>query len=433
LVLIQNIHGHSYLTTPITRSNQRQTQSGCRDTCGPCDPGTPTANPTVIARGQTIPITWPRNNHAGGFTRFAWTPTANSGTYAAFDAGVDSFFCWEIPASTCHSLTTDPLGGDDGNQYNCGNTITVPAWLNDGTWTMQWIWFGGIYFLGEYRSCVDFQVTGGVTYNPTIPEPTFYGGDVGYPGESACKFANTNTPHTCSEPCSGPFPSGQPERGTPNSTFIVGASTLSSASATSASAGATSASATSASATSASATSASATSASATSASATSASATSASATSASATSTGLNYPSSASATSASATSTGVYYPPMITTSPNDFAFIQGPQKGMCPNPDAPNLNGDILNPPHCGQSYPNSRCPDGQCCDQFGNCGPFPDPDGEYRGVINGVTQVITYEEALQIYCTNNQGNWAYIACTSNANIKAVSILVLAVAALLL
>jgi len=124
----------------------------------------------------------------------------------------------KIPASTCHSTSADPLGGDDGNQHNCGNTIHVPTWLTDGTWTMQWIWFGGIYFLGEYRSCVDYQVSGGPT--GTMPTPTFSGGDVSYPNENVCKFANVNTAHACSEPCSGPYPSGIPQKGTPNAVWV---------------------------------------------------------------------------------------------------------------------------------------------------------------------------------------------------------------------
>jgi len=419
LVLIQDIYGHSYVTNPITRSNQRVSTTGCKNECGPCDPGIPSSNPPAIARGATIEVQWPRNNHPAGFVRYAWTPTANSGSSAAFDAGVDSYFCFEIPGTTCKAdnWPSDPLGGDTGGQFNCGNTITVPAWVSDGKWTVQWSWFGGIYNLGEYRSCIDYQVSGGTAYDATIPTPTFYGGDVSYPSENVCKFANVNTPHACNESCYGPYPSGQAQKGVPNAAFIL-PSTGSTASAT----------ATTASATSASATSASATSAAATSASATSAAATSASATSASATST-------ASATSASATSAGAtsfILPPRLTTSPNDFAFIQGPSPGMCPNPDALNINGDILHPPKCGTSYPNSRCPDGQCCDQFGDCGPIPDADGQYRGNVGGVTQVVTYEEALQTYCTNNQGNWAYIACSNNANVKVVSLLVIIAAALL-
>lgn len=219
LVLINQINGHSYITTPTTRSNQAQSESGCRDTCGPCDGvqgSTTQVNAGTTQRGASIALTWPRNNHAGGFIRYSWAPSSQSNSQAAFDSMIGAYYCFEQPASTCHATGSDPLGGDTGAQNICGNTITVPNFVSDGAWTLQWIWFGGIYNLGEYRSCIDYTVSGGTTYSATVPTPPFYGGDVGNPNGGACKFANTNTEHTCSEPCYGPFPSGVPENGVPS-------------------------------------------------------------------------------------------------------------------------------------------------------------------------------------------------------------------------
>jgi len=219
LFLINQIYGHSYISSPMTRSNQAQSESGCRDTCGPCDGiqgSTTPANVGTTQRGASIALTWPRNNHAGGFIRYSWAPSTQSNSQAAFDAGIAAYYCFEIPASTCHATGSDPLGGDSGAQTNCGNTITVPNFVADGAWTLQWIWFGGIYNLGEYRSCIDYTVSGGTAYSATVPTPPFYGGDVGNPNGGACKFANTNTEHTCNEPCYGPFPSGVPENGAPS-------------------------------------------------------------------------------------------------------------------------------------------------------------------------------------------------------------------------
>jgi len=87
----------------------------------------------------------------------------------------------------------------------------------------------------------------------------------------------------------------------------------------------------------------------------------------------------------------------------------------MCPNPSAKNLNGEIRFPPTCGANYLNSRCPDGQCCDASGVCGPVPSADGVYREIIGGIVQIVTYEEALAISCANNQGDWSYVPCDSN------------------
>jgi len=133
---------------------------------------------------------------------------------------------------------------------------------------------------------------------------------------------------------------------------------------------------------------------------------------------------------STSTTATG--FTPRLTTNNNDYALQQGPKAGMCANPAAPNVNGNILFPPKCGTSSPGSRCPDGQCCNQQGNCGPIPGPDGAYRSEINGVYSVITYEEAFSLYCADNQGSWGYIPCSSNdAFALFAPIVLLAVAAL--
>jgi len=415
LVIINQIYGHSYVTTPITRTNQRQSTTGCRDDCGPCD-GTTTAtvgDPVVTAnvgttmRGAVIPITWPRNNHAGGFVRYSWAPSSQSNSQAAFDAGIDTYWCFEIPGSTCHSDPADgPNGNDPANssQFICGNSITVPNFVADGAWTLQWIWYGGIYNLGEYRSCVDYIVSGGTTYSATIPIPVYHGGDVGNTGQE-CKFANTNTAHTCSEPCEGPWlPSGAEQNGPPNATYVGSISNpTTSVSATSTATGTATASAT----------------------------------TGQPPYTTGMPYtPYTTGMPYTPPYTTGSPYTtesaPRITTSPNDFALIEGPSQGMCPNPSAPNIDGDILFPPVCGTSYPNSRCPDGQCCSQSGSCGPVPSADGEYRLNVGGVIEVVTYQEAFTSFCQNNQGSWAYVACTSDSTILAISIISMTIAALL-
>jgi len=233
--------GHSYVTSPISRSNQRQSQSGCRGAAclGPCD--VPLSRMTRaainVARGDTITVQWPRNNHAGGFIRFAWAPTSQSDSHTAFDSNVQRITCHEV-GGCGPSNPSDPNGGDsgpgDGSSRACTVTLTVPPHLTDGAWTLQWAWFGGAFALGDYYSCVDYRVSGGAAGSFT---PSFVGGDYSYPGQQKCKFFNTDKLHRCiNEPCDNPIYSLSQEKSGPvasdqlGSGVVVPASTSSSTS-----------------------------------------------------------------------------------------------------------------------------------------------------------------------------------------------------------
>jgi len=212
--------GHSYVTSPTSRSNQKQSESGCRGPAclGPCDvPLNQARTPVVtIARGASINVQWPRNNHAGGFIRFAWALTSGSDVASNFDNGVEEIHCHEIGGCKPDD-PSDPNGGDsgpaDGSFQPCQTTIQVPLYLTDGTWTLQWAWFGGAFALGDYYSCVDYKISGGPT-GSQLPA-VYYGGDYTYPGQNKCKFFNTDRLHVCvDEPCNNPiYPSSQEESG----------------------------------------------------------------------------------------------------------------------------------------------------------------------------------------------------------------------------
>jgi len=220
LIFITGALGHSYLTNPQSRSNQKQSETGCRGPAclGPCDkPLAQATTPAVtIQRGATINPQWPRNNHAGGFIRFAWAKTSDSDNAAAFDAGVEEIVCHEIGGCKPDD-PANPNGGDsapaDGSFQPCQTTIKVPLYLTDGTWTLQWAWFGGAFALGDYYSCVDYVISGG----PSGPQlsAVYNGGDYTYPGQNKCKFFNTDRLHQCvNEPCSNPvYPLSQEESG----------------------------------------------------------------------------------------------------------------------------------------------------------------------------------------------------------------------------
>lgn len=209
-VCVSYVLGHSYVTQPITRSNQKQTNSGCRgpNCLGPCDvPTSQARTPAVtIARGGTIKVEWPRNNHAGGFIRLAWAQTSGSDSHSNFDNGVQEIVCHENGGCFPDDANA-PNGGDsgpgDGSRRACSATITVPLHLADGSWTLQWAWFGGAFALGDYYSCVDYKISGGPS-GPKL-DAVFIGGDYTYPGQDKCKFFNTDRLHQCvQEPCDKP-------------------------------------------------------------------------------------------------------------------------------------------------------------------------------------------------------------------------------------
>jgi len=241
--LVLQIVAHSYLTFPTSRGKQDQTHGGCvMPTCtGPCEqPASAAGAGYATSRGATIQLHWPRNNHPAGFVRFAWAPTANSDSMTAFDTGIDQFRCFEAPGDLCKPGNPNaPNDGDgpDQTQTSCGATITVPGWVTDGKWTLQWAWFGGGYALGDYYGCVDYAVSGGTA--SAKQNPIFYGGDYTNTAANQCKFFNTNKIHFCiKDGCpssTNPYAqNGVPDSavigvtGTPQSTgVVVGTSTSS--------------------------------------------------------------------------------------------------------------------------------------------------------------------------------------------------------------
>jgi len=212
LALAVSTFAHSYVTSPTSRSNQKQSNTGCRGPAclGPCDaPLSQARTPAVtIARGASINVQWPRNNHAGGFIRLAWARTDGSDIHANFDAGVQQISCHESGCKSDDPST--PNGGDsnpaDGSKNPCRTTIQVPSHLTDGKWTLQWAWYGGAFALGDYYSCVDYVISGGSAV-AAQKAAVFLPGDATYAAsQGKCKFFNTDRLHKCvNEPCNSPI------------------------------------------------------------------------------------------------------------------------------------------------------------------------------------------------------------------------------------
>jgi len=215
---------HSYITSPLSRIPTYNCRIGGPPAypvnCpGPCEAPKSQVGRNVqqTSRGAALTLDWPRNNHGGGFIRIAWAKLEDSDDHQAFTRGVQQVSCHETgfdgnpavsnPRGCASDDPKNPLGGDsgssEGGERACRLRTTIPTWLSDGAWTMQWAWYGGSYgYLGDYYSCVDFNVAGGAALAAQT-NPVFKGGDVIYPNEDVCQFSAADRPHYCwREPCS---------------------------------------------------------------------------------------------------------------------------------------------------------------------------------------------------------------------------------------
>jgi len=210
---------HSMLTRPASRGNVQwwgtcSAGAGCK---GPCD--SPKANAPIQSiyyagdktryqRGQNITVRWNRQNHPGGFVRLSMVPFGESDWWNAFNNKASKWVCYETncgPADPNHSLF-GRLNGPGNSQ--CSTTFTIPAHIPDGKATLQWVWYGGgVYYaqplagFGEYYSCGDIFVKGGIPYTPVsvkAPQKVFQGGDVSNPtNKKVCKYWSSNKVGAC--------------------------------------------------------------------------------------------------------------------------------------------------------------------------------------------------------------------------------------------
>jgi len=232
------VFGHSYMSQPASRTDQAYSKEGCRvdspstygsqiTNCpGPCDDSggnyVSQTNPYPKQRGAVIDFRWARNNHPGGFLRFAWAPSTAT-TNAAFDQYAYRYECFEKGPLCAPASSTSTADASTDTQTGCGSNITVPDWVTDGTWTFQWAWFGGYDILGDYYSCANYVVSGGSAVNPSDTtfgspsSPVFAGGDYANPNAQQCQFRNTDRLHVCTEEdCQAPiYTAGAEQNGVP--------------------------------------------------------------------------------------------------------------------------------------------------------------------------------------------------------------------------
>ncbi|KAI9150938.1 hypothetical protein H9P43_009553 [Blastocladiella emersonii ATCC 22665] len=176
---------------------------------GGWDASAANAATSTFRRGQAVEVRWPRNNHPAGFIKLAIIPFGSAETLDNINKNIVQFSCHE---ATCKSgYPDDPLGGDgDGVPEDtniCSTSVTIPAYLPDGRYSLFWSVYGAASFFADtrrgqtdYYMMSDFTLTGGVTVDPSSRPacPKFIPGDAHNPAsKGVCKYFGTGFAMTC--------------------------------------------------------------------------------------------------------------------------------------------------------------------------------------------------------------------------------------------
>jgi len=196
-------------------------------------------------RGDEVKTSWWRNNHVGGFVRYSIVNQDKSNSQEAFDAA-ENMLSYECNQVGCDAT----FGGSSPNNWNggdsqgskgwsnaCSGGFKIPFHLEDGAYTVQWIWFaqgnpdkGGAN--SPFQGCVDLQIKGGDSgEKPACP--LWKGGDLSEAGEGVCSYIAVDNPTfqgVCKDAnaCKGRYAVGVPEgleqclAGSPPKSFPLG-------------------------------------------------------------------------------------------------------------------------------------------------------------------------------------------------------------------
>lgn len=240
-VLATSVQAHTYLISPASRLTIEKnlptsTEDGTGNGGGLCHLGDGTQTcctsqkmgdaMKTYERGTEIPTTWWRNNHVGGFIRYSMVPIDQSDSQDAFDSAENmlSYECNQVGCDATYggSSPNNWNGGDSAGNKGwsnaCKGSFTIPYHLPDGTYTMQWIWFGqgnGNSANSPFQSCIDLKISGGPTgEKPACP--LWKGGDLSEAGDNVCTFVSVDNPTyqgVCKEAnnCQGKYTVGVPE------------------------------------------------------------------------------------------------------------------------------------------------------------------------------------------------------------------------------
>ncbi|KAG5463569.1 MAG: hypothetical protein BJ554DRAFT_6380, partial [Olpidium bornovanus] len=156
------VDGDAYMVYPEPYSRSDLHGVGCYDPgngltsdCpGPCDTpaaASEAATPLVFERGQNVTVKWATNGHTGGFVQLSLLKRSDDLTdemtkLSFYNPGaIRSFVCFE-PYLRCEESSGLTYTGANGVVHKssvCSATVPLDIGMDDGMWTIQWMWFGG--------------------------------------------------------------------------------------------------------------------------------------------------------------------------------------------------------------------------------------------------------------------------------------------------
>jgi len=194
---------HSSLTQPASMSFttdcrvSRGPGPTARNCPGPCPNimlkrhgvGSSSSQPAATyRRGQTVRVRWARNNHEGGFVRWALVPVGSMMDAKVHEQMAFRWGCWSAGRFACKGgahrkrfCIDDALDKPVGHAYQ--DWLTIPSIYPDGDYVLSFAWYGGVRnnkpkrrpvlsSLGDYYDCSYVRIAGGGVVEPAHT-PTF--------------------------------------------------------------------------------------------------------------------------------------------------------------------------------------------------------------------------------------------------------------------
>lgn len=149
LLQLPSAFAHSSLGEPLPYSTYacKGDTTWCKTPCPPLSRNgqaparnSPQDPAATWKRGDTVQITWHKNNHRGGFYRRSLVPVKHMFDHAWHKKTAFDFGCWAQGTFNCGKDT--PLCGGDKKGRAYRNSIKIPSVFPDGDYVFAQVWYG---------------------------------------------------------------------------------------------------------------------------------------------------------------------------------------------------------------------------------------------------------------------------------------------------
>lgn len=171
--LFSTARSHDWMTnpTPYNRVFRARDCKGrqCTDACPPKWKGMNNSrdDPAVTwKRGETVRVTWAKNNHHGGMIRIALVPVDKIWDRVWHEKMTLIHGCWDSGEYKCNN---EEDCGTDMDKRAFARNVTIPSTFPNGDYVLGFVWYGGLYynsrrgFFPDFYSCSHVRIFGGTT------------------------------------------------------------------------------------------------------------------------------------------------------------------------------------------------------------------------------------------------------------------------------